>query len=74
MKLNKEKMAKYAALDDKALWCEICAVAEGHGYKFNTAEPSHEDMERIRAILRGEVKFSMAEALKLLNSYKSKKK
>lgn len=73
MKINTEKTAKYAELGDADLWREIITVAGGYGFKLECAPPSHAEMERIRGILRGEEKINMAEGMKLINTYKSKR-
>lgn len=70
MKINTEKLSKFAELDDASLWSAMLGMAEAHGHKLNAPMPPHEDMNRIRRILRGEEKIGMAEAIKVLNSYK----
>ena len=70
MKINTEKLAKFADLGDEELWQSMLAIASAHGQKINAPMPPHEDMDRIRRIMRGEEKISLGEAMKILNSYK----
>ena len=72
MKVNREELKKYASLDDGELWRMIREMAKGYGYSISETVPPHEQMEKIRAILRGDTEISMAAALKILNTYKSK--
>ena len=72
MKVNKEQMKKLAEKSDPELWAEIIALAKSHGYTLPEAMPKHEDIERIRRALLGVEKISLAEAAKIINSYKKK--
>ena len=74
MKIDREKLKAYASLGDRELWAEICKMAKSHGYSLPEAVPPHSDMERLRAIMRGEEKISIAEGMRILNSYKQKSK
>ena len=70
MKINTEKLAKFADLGDEELWQSMVSIASSHGQKINAPMPAHEDMERIRRIMRGEERISLGEAMKILNNYK----
>ena len=70
MKINTERLSKFAELDDESLWSAMLGMADAHGHKIKAPMPSHEEMERIRRIFRGEEKIGMAEAIRVLNSYK----
>ena len=72
MKINNEKLARLADLNDKELWESMLGIAGNHGQKISAPMPPHEDMERIRRILRGEERISLGEAMKLISSYKKK--
>lgn len=72
MKINKEKLAQYAALSDNELWSAICDMAKKYGYNLTASRPSHSELEKIRTILRGDTQISLSEAMKILNTYKSK--
>ena len=72
MKINTEKLSKLADLGDEELWQSMLSIAGSHGQRINAPMPPHEDMERIRRIMRGEEKISLGEAMKLINSYKKK--
>ena len=70
MKINTEKLAKYAELGDEELWQTMLGIAGNHGHKIEAPMPTHSEMERIRRIMRGEEKIGLGEAMKLLNTYK----
>ena len=74
MKIDREKMRRYASLDDGALWGEVRRMAENYGYTLPSETPEHSDMERLRRILRGEEKISLTEGMRILTSYKQKSK
>ena len=71
MKINKEAIERLAALDDRELWLEIKKIAGEYGIKLTTKEPSHEELEKIRAIVRGG-NLSMTDAMRLVSEYKKK--
>ena len=73
MRVNNENLKKYAELDDAALWEKLTSTAREKGLKVTDKPPTHEELERVRRILRGEEKISMAEAMKILSTYKQKK-
>lgn len=73
MKLDKEKLMAMAEKGDDALWQEICNMAKAHGYNLPKNAPKHEDMERIRGAMRGSEKISLADAARIMNSYKKTK-
>lgn len=72
MKINKEELSKIATLPDAQMWQAICSVAQSNGYNLRAREPSHEELEKIRGILRGDIKIGMLDAMRLLNSYKDR--
>ena len=72
MKINTEKLARLADLNDEELWQSMLGIANSHGQKINAPMPPHEEMERMRRIMRGEERISLGEAMKILNSYKKK--
>ena len=72
MKINTEKLKKYADLNDEELWQAMLGIAGSYGQRINAPMPSHSEMERIRRIMRGEEKISISEAMKLISTYKKK--
>ena len=72
MQINKEMLAKMAGMSDAELWEQLRAVGGGYGYSLSSKQPSHEELERIRLLLRGDVQISPKDAMKLLNQYKNK--
>ena len=72
MKINKEQLKMMADKNDSELWGEIHKIATSHGYKIPSDAPSHTDMERIRGALRGTEKINLADAARIMNSYKKK--
>lgn len=73
MKLNKEELRKLADLEDGAMWQGICRVAKNNGYNLIANQPKHEELEKIRGILRGDIKINVLDAMRLLNTYKEKR-
>ncbi len=73
MKLNKDELKRIAELPDSAMWQAICTVAKNNGYNLTASQPKHEELEKMREILRGNVKISMLEAMRILNSYKERR-
>jgi len=73
MKLNKEELKRIADLPDSAMWQGICAVAKSNGYNLTSKQPTHQELEKIREILRGDVKIGMLDAMRMINTYKEKR-
>ncbi len=73
MKLNKEELKKIASLPDSEMWQGICAIAKSNGYNLKSNQPKHEELDKMREILRGDVKINMLDAMRLLNTYKEKR-
>lgn len=73
MKLDKEMLKRMAEKSDDALWSDIYEMAKAHGYNLPKATPKHEDMERIRGAMRGSEKITLADAARIMNSYKKTK-
>lgn len=71
MRINKEKLNELLSKSDDDLWREIVSVAAKHGYKLPSATPPHSDLEKLRSTVSGP-KINVSDALKLLNSYKTK--
>ena len=72
MKINREELKEYANHSDEVLWGEMRAIAARYGYSLPEATPTHEEMERVRRIMRGNEHISISEGMKILQSYKSK--
>ncbi len=73
MKIDYEKLERYAALDDASLWSLIRSLGAQHGYTLPEGIPPREDMDKIRSVMRGSKKLSMSDAMKILSKYKSKR-
>ena len=72
MHLDKEKLSALAALPDGELWLKIKEIAAKNGLKLSDKAPSHEELERLRSIVSGGSKLSLATAMKIVNEYKKK--
>ena len=70
MKINKDELKMLAGKPDAELWSEIQALAKSHGYALPSAQPRHEDIEKIRRALLGVEKISLSDAAKIMNGYK----
>ena len=74
MKIDKEKLASFAALPDDRLWGEVVKLAASHGLKLSATPPSPTEMERLRGAIRGGAKINLAEAVKIVNEYNKRGK
>jgi hypothetical protein len=68
MKLDKAALASIAALPDDELWATISGIGREKGLKITATKPGHEELEKIRRALTGELSF--LEAMRLVNKYK----
>ncbi len=57
-------------MPDETLWKTVREIASVHGYSLPERSPSHSEMEKIRAAMRGSDKINLSDAMKLLKSYK----
>ena len=73
MKINKEELRRMADMPDAAMWQGICTVAKSNGYSLTDNQPSHQELDKIREILRGEVKIGMLDAMRMINTYKERR-
>ena len=51
---------------------EIRRMAEAKGLKLPSASPSHEDLEKLRAMLSDKNGFGLMDAMRYYNAYKKK--
>lgn len=72
MKVNKEQMKRLAEKNDAELWAEILSIAKSHGYNLSGTTPKSEDLEKIRRVLLGAEKISLADATRIINNYKNR--
>ncbi len=73
LKINKEKLARLAALEDGELWQVIKETAQKYGYTLPAEAPRKEDMQKIRSIMSDAEKISTKDILKLMSTFKAKK-
>ena len=71
MKINKERLNALADMSDEMLWKTVREIASAHGYSLPERSPSHSEMEKMRAAMRGSDKINLTDAMKLLKSYKT---
>ncbi len=69
MRFDKRQLEALAALPDDELWREVVKIASSYGYSLPTTTPSHENLEKMRSVVR-EQKINPSEAIRLLNQYK----
>lgn len=70
MRIDKEKLSALAALPDEELWRQVKSIAASHGLSLAEKTPSHEELEKLRGIVLGGSKLSLAGAMKIVNQYK----
>lgn len=69
MRFNKSQLEQLAALPDDKLWEEVVKIAAGFGYSLPHTTPSHQELEKMRSIVRSD-KINPSEALRMVNQYK----
>ena len=72
MKLSQEQLKRLSALPDAELEAELRRMAEKKGLKLPASSPSHEDLEKLRALLTSEGGFGMLGAMRYYNEFKKK--
>ena len=72
MQINRDMLTKMAGMNDTELWEQIRAVAKNYGYVLSNKQPTHEELEKMRSLMRGDVQISPMDAMRLINQYKSK--
>jgi hypothetical protein len=72
MKLDPQKLKTLSSLSDADLEAEIRRMAQEKGLKLPAASPSHEDLEKLRALLTADGGFGMLDAMRYYNAYKKK--
>lgn len=70
MRIDKEKLSRLAALPDEELWRQVVAIAGAHGLKLGDKAPPHEELEKLRSMVEGGSRLSIATAMKIVNDYK----
>lgn len=70
MRLDKDKLLDMVALPDAELWKMIVEIGRGHGFTLPEKAPPHEELEKLRGIVKDGSKMNVASALRLLNKYK----
>ncbi len=72
MKLSQEQLKRLSALSDAELEREIRRMATEKGLKLPDTKPSHEDLEKLRALLTSDGGFGMMGAMRYYNEYRKK--
>ena len=70
MRLDRDKLLDMVALPDAELWKTIVDIGRGHGFTLPEKAPPHEELEKLRGIVKDGSKMNVASALRLLNKYK----
>ena len=72
MKLDREKLLGLASLPDAELWRTVVMIGKGHGFTLPDKAPPHEELEKLREIIKDGSKINVMSAFKLLNKYKGR--
>ena len=72
MRLDKDKLNELVGLSDDELWKKVVEIGRGHGFSLPEKTPAHEELEKLRGIVRDGTKMNIATAMKLLTRYRSK--
>ena len=74
MKINKQLIAELSALPDDKLWEKICDMAAGYGYTLPREKPRDKDMAMLRAMMKDAEKIGPADLVRLLATFKAKRR
>ena len=72
MKIQMEKLRALAALPDDALWREARRMASGFGFALSETVPPHEDLERLRDMVRTGERIRLSDAARIVEQYRDK--
>ncbi|MBQ4324156.1 MAG: hypothetical protein IJC29_00030 [Clostridia bacterium] len=74
MKIDAKMIAALMTLPDDQLWATIRAVASSKGIALTETPPPKATMDSLRGAFSGADKFDVGQAIKILSSYRDKKK
>ncbi len=74
MKFDPRAMEALLSLDDRALWEKIRAIAGASSISLSETPPPHEELERLRSMMRGNGGGNVAEAMATIARYRAEKK
>lgn len=74
MRIDRTRLDALAALPDDKLWSEVKAMAQGYGINMPEKPPSHSELEKLRSMCRGDIKFSISDAMKIIEGYRGGKR
>ena len=72
MKLDREKLLCMASLSDAELWKTVVTIGKGHGFTLPDKAPPHEELEKLREIIKDGSKINVMNAFKLINKYRGR--
>lgn len=72
MKIDKEKLNSLVELSDDELWRNVVELGRSHGLSLPNKTPSHDELDKLRAIVKDGSRLNMTTAVKLLSKYRSK--
>ncbi len=70
MRIDKEKLSKIAELPDRELWQFIVSTGREHGFSLPDKTPSHEELNKLRAVVSGDGGIKLSDAVKILSKYR----
>ena len=74
MKIDKEKLRTLLAMSDEELWGEISGIAKGYGFTLPKSTPPKSEMDKLRGAVKDGEKLNLAQAIKIINSYRKEQK
>ncbi len=72
MRFDKETLEKLCAKSDDELWKDIRGIAKIAKISLPENSPSHEELEKLRALLTGSGQISAEEAKKAVEAYRAR--
>ncbi len=73
MKFDPRAMEALLRLDDRSLWEKIGAIAAASGISLSKNPPTHEELERLREMMRGGGGGNVAEAMATIARYRTER-
>ena len=71
MKFDAAAMDALLSLDDASLWRQIRTVAGSAGLVLSETPPPHEELERLRGMMRGAGQADLAEAMRTIARFRA---
>ena len=73
MRIDMEKLRALIALPDAELWAQARKMAAEYGFPLAERVPPHEELERLRNMVREGERIRLTDAAKIINQYRERR-